>query len=258
MINESATTGKGTPHSNLELEVCCGSWQSALAATEGGARRIELCQALTLDGLTPSLGLLRRLRARFPHLLIHVLIRVREGHFVYTEDEVAIMETDIREAVAAGASAIVCGALTADGDIDLLTMRRWITAANGVPITFHRAFDEVRDPQSALEELIELGVTRVLTTGGRLPDGTIATSAEAGIPALRKLVDQAADRIIIMPGCGVNSLNARKIIDETGAREIHGSCQGVNRPSNHHNAHQGTQSEEVAAIMKALEIDNVV
>lgn len=96
------------------LEVCCGSWQSAVAAVEGGAERIELCQALSLDGLTPSRGLLQRVRERFPSLKIHVLIRAREGDFVYNEDEVAIMETDIRTAVEAGASAIVCGALTSE------------------------------------------------------------------------------------------------------------------------------------------------
>lgn len=208
------------------LEVCCGSWQSAVAAVEGGAERIELCQALSLDGLTPSLGLLQRLRERFPDLRIHVLIRVREGNFVYDEDEVSIMEEDIRAAVRAGASAIVCGALTADGEIDTTAMRRWIAAANGLPITFHRAFDMVKDPQRALEQLIDLGVKRVLTTGGLLPDGTVARTAEEGIPALQALVEQAAGRIIIMPGCGVNSLNARRIIEETRAREIHGSCGG--------------------------------
>ena len=208
------------------LEVCCGSWQSAVAAVEGGAERIELCQALSLDGLTPSLGLLQRLRERFPDLRIHVLIRAREGNFVYDEDEISIMEEDIRAAVKAGASAIVCGALTADGEIDTTAMRRWIAAANGLPITFHRAFDMVKDPQRALEQLIDLGVKRVLTTGGLLPDGTVARTAEEGIPALQALVEQAAGRIIIMPGCGVNSLNARRIIEETGAREIHGSCGG--------------------------------
>lgn len=208
------------------LEVCCGSWQSAVAAVEGGAERIELCQALSLDGLTPSLGLLRRLRERFPDLRIHVLIRAREGNFVYDEDEVSIMVEDIRAAVRAGASAIVCGALTAYGEIDTTAMRRWIAAANGLPITFHRAFDMVKDPQRALEQLIDLSVKRVLTTGGLLPDGTVARTAEEGIPALQALVEQAAGRIIIMPGCGVNSLNARRIIEETGAREIHGSCGG--------------------------------
>lgn len=221
------------------LEVCCGSWQNALAAVEGGAERIELCQALSLDGLTPSLGLLQQLRKRFPSLRIHVLIRSREGNFVYDENEVTIMEADIREVVKMGASAIVCGALTVDGEIDTATMQQWIAAADGLPITFHRAFEMVKDPQRALEQLITLGVHRVLTTGGLLPNGTIARTAEEGIPALRALVEQAAGRISIMPGCGVNSRNARRIIEETGAREIHGSCGG--------------RAEEVRKVMKEIE-----
>lgn len=208
---------------NIVLEVCCGDWQSAVNAVENGAERIELCQALAVDGLTPSMSVLRRLRANYPELLIHLLIRAREGDFVYDDDEVAIMEDEIREAVEAGASAIVCGALTADGDIDTAAMRRWIAAAQGLPVTFHRAFDHVREPRLALEQLIELGVARVLTTGGRMADGTIAATAEEGIPALRALVEQAAGRIIIMPGCGVNNDNARRIIEETGARELHGT-----------------------------------
>ena len=197
-----------------------------MTAAEGGAERIELCQALSLDGLTPSTGLLRRIRERFPELRVHVLIRAREGDFVYDDDEVTIMEADIRMAVEAGASAIVCGALTPDGRIDMAAMERWIAAAKGLPVTFHRAFDYTKAPKQALEQLINLGVKRVLTTGGLLPDGTIAKTAEEGIPALRALVAQAAGRIIIMPGCGVNSRNARKIIQETGATEIHGSCGG--------------------------------
>lgn len=226
MKNERVKDNSFMNFQDVILEVCCGSWQSAVAAVEGGAERIELCQALSLDGLTPSLGLLRRLRERFPDLRIHVLIRAREGNFVYDKDEVSIMEEDIRAAVRAGASAIVCGALTADGEIDTTAMRRWIAAANGLPITFHRAFDMVKDPQRALEQLIDMGVKRVLTTGGLLPGGTVARTAEEGIPALQALVKQAAGRIIIMPGCGVNSLNARRIIEETRAREIHGSCGG--------------------------------
>ena len=208
---------------NVVLEVCCGGWQSAVRAVEGGAERIELCQALPLDGLTPSIGLQKQVRKAFPQLLIHILIRAREGDFVYDDDEVAIMEADIREAVEAGADGIVCGALTADGDVDTAAIQRWMAAAQGLPVTFHRAFDHTRDPQQALEQLVELGVARVLTTGGRLADGTIARTAEEGISALRALVQQAAGRITIMPGCGINSLNAKKIIEATGAREIHGS-----------------------------------
>ena len=222
------------------LEVCCGSLQSAVNAVAGGAERIELCSALEVDGLTPSMEVLRELRQRFPELKIHVLIRPREGDFVYTEAEVAQMEREIHEAVAAGATAIVCGALTVDGEIDVPAMKRLVEAAEGMPFTFHRAFDVVKDQQAALETLKALGIRRVLTSGG-------AVTAEAGIPVLRQLVKQAHDDIIILPGGGVNSRNARRILTETGATEIHGSCSEVLSDGS-----RQTCAAEVAAVLGVI------
>jgi len=223
------------------LEVCCGSLASAMCAVEGGAIRIELCSALSLDGLTPSIGLIQELHQRYPQLLIHVLIRPREGDFVYTEPEIEVMERDIREAVQAGASAIVGGALTAEGVIDLQATARLIQAAGNLPFTFHRAFDVVSNQEEALEQLIQLGAARVLTSGG-------APSAEVGIPELRKLVAQANGRICILPGGGVNSRNARRILSETGATEIHGSCS-TTLPS----GLRQTSAEEVRAVLDAIQ-----
>ncbi len=223
------------------LKVCSGSLVSAMNAVEGGALRIELCSALSLDGLTPSIGLIQELRQRYPELLIHVLIRPREGDFVYTEAEVQVMERDIREAVQAGASAIVGGALTADGIIDQATTARLIRAAGDLPFTFHRAFDVITNQGEALEQLIQLGAARVLTSGG-------ASTAEEGIPALRRLVEQSRGRICILPGGGVNSRNARRILDETGVTEIHGSCS-VALPS----GQRETSAAEVQAILSAIQ-----
>ncbi|MCR5179775.1 MAG: copper homeostasis protein CutC [Bacteroidaceae bacterium] len=222
------------------LEVCCGSLDSAWAAVEGGATRIELCAALQLDGITPSIGLLRLLRERFPKLLIHVLIRPREGNFVYHEMEVCAMERDIEEAVDSGASAIVCGALTEQGLIDERTTARLIRAARGLPFTFHRAFDLVANKQQALLQLKELGVHRVLTSGG-------APTAEAGIPVLRQLVQLGAKEISILPGGGVNRHNVLRILEATGATEIHGSCS-ITLPS----GLQQTSAEEVREIVKLI------
>ena len=219
------------------LEVCCGSLASALAAVEGGAERIELCSALSLDGLTPSIGLLRELRSLFPHLRIHVLIRPREGDFVYSEAEIRVMERDIHEAVAAGATAIVSGALTPENTIDIATTARLVHAAEGLPFTFHRAFDSVADPFAAHEQLRSLGIARILTSG-------CAPTAEAGIPLLRQLVQRG---ICILPGCGVNSSNAKYILKETGATEIHGSCS-MTLP----NGLRQTSADEVRAILKAI------
>ena len=205
------------------LEVCCGSLQSVMNAVEGGAERIELCQALSLDGLTPSIGLLKTVRALYPDLKIHVLIRPREGNFVYTTKEVDVMVDDIRAALPY-ADGIVIGALTPQGGIDIAAMSRMMAAVrNTVPVTFHRAFDVCRNPLTALEQIIELGCRRLLTSGQQ-------PRAVDGIDLLRRLRDLSDERLIIMPGGGVNPLNARDIISQVQTTEIHGSCsapQGI-------------------------------
>ncbi|MCF0159854.1 MAG: copper homeostasis protein CutC [Bacteroidaceae bacterium] len=205
----------------MDLEICAGTWQSAVAAAEGGAQRIELCSALADGGLTPSVGLIRQAVTLKDCLNVHVLIRPRSGDFVYTEQETEIMADDIRTAVECGVDGVVIGALTPDGDVDVEVCRRLVEAARGVKnITFHRAFDMCRNPESALEQVIALGCNRLLTSG-------LAPTAETGIPMLRRLVLQADGRLSVMPGCGVGTGNARRILDESGAREIHASARGL-------------------------------
>lgn len=198
------------------LEVCTASLRSVIHAVEGGAERIELCSALSVGGLTPSVGLLKVVRELFPKLKIHVLIRPREGNFVYSESEVREMEYDISSALPY-ADAIVGGAMTEAGDIDRKTTQRLITASQGLPFTFHRAFDVSRTPMEAVEILKEIGCTRLLTSG------TMST-AEEGISVIRRLVDKSEGRIIILPGGGVTLKNIHKILEQTGATEIHGSA----------------------------------
>ena len=199
------------------LEICAGSVESAIAARDGGAQRIELCAALEVGGVTPSAGLIAEAR-KVEGITLNVIIRPRGGDFLYNEYEAACMEQDIRTCRQLGADGVVIGALTADGDIDTALCKRLIAAADGMSVTFHRAFDMCRDPKKALEELIGIGCDRVLTSGQ-------AATAEAGIPLLKELVQQAGERIIIMPGCGVNSSNAARILKETGATEIHASAR---------------------------------
>jgi len=199
------------------LEVCVGSAESLFAAYEGGAERVELCADLAADGLTPPAELIR-MAACMDGLRVHVLIRSREGDFVYTEAEIAQMEEQIRMARENGADGVVVGALTPDGEIDMDACRRWMKAAEGMSVTFHRAFDRCVHPQKALEYIISLGCDRLLTSGQQ-------PSALAGAPLLKALVEQAADRIIIMPGAGVNPENAAEILRLTGAREIHASAR---------------------------------
>lgn len=208
------------------LEVCCGNLASVEAAVWGGAERIELCSVLSLDGLTPSIGLLQHVRERFPDLRVHPLIRLREGSFVYTAHEVEVMVRDI-EAALPWCDGIVCGALTPDGDIDVPAMRRMMDAAHGLPVTFHRAIDRCRDPYTALEQIIDMGCKRILTSGHQ-------PKAQQGVDLLRRLNEQAAGRIIIMPGGGVTTDNARTILDHTGCHEIHASCSsgtGITDPA---------------------------
>lgn len=199
-----------------KLEVCCGDLQSIRAAIEGGAHRVELCEALELDGLTPSEAMMES--AIGMGIPVQVLIRVREGDFVYNKDEICKMRNDIRLARKLGAAGVVIGALMPDGSIDEEAIRCMMDEAEGLSVTFHRAFDVCRKPEEALEKIISLGCHRLLTSGQ-------ATTAEQGIPMLKKLVEQADGRIIIMPGAGVNPQNTSRILEETGALEIHGSLR---------------------------------
>jgi len=201
---------------NRILEVCCGNLASVTAAVEGGAQRIELCSALSLDGLTPSIGTVQTVRQCYPRLAIHVLIRPREGDFVYSPAELRAMLADIRQ-LAPLADGIVAGALTPSGDIDVAATQLMVQAAGSRAFTFHRAFDVCRQPVVALEQLIAIGCKRLLTSGQ-------AATAEQGIELLRRLCDLADERLIIMPGGGVRATNAREILRLTGAHEIHGSC----------------------------------
>lgn len=217
----------------IKLEVCCGDMQSVLAAKEGGADRIELCQALEVDGLTPSAEMIAE--AIGLGIPVQVLIRPREGDFVYDEAEVETMLKEIRLAKRLGANGVVIGALKSDGSIDEETIRRLVSEATGLSITFHRAFDVCSQPAEALEQIVSLGCHRLLTSGQ-------APSAEQGIPLIKRLVEQSGGRLIIMPGAGVNQENARRILSETGAHEIHGSLR----------RNDSTDSELVRAVKNSL------
>ena len=222
------------------LEVCTASMRSVQAAVAGGAKRIELCSALSVGGLTPSLGLLREVRALHPELRIHVLIRPREGDFVYSEEELSVMERDIELALPY-ADAIVSGAMTTAGDVDEVATRRLLERSHGVPFTFHRAFDQSRSPLEALKKIRALGCTHILTSGTK-------ETAEAGIPIIRQLVERAAGAITILPGGGVTASNIRRILTETGAREVHGSAS-LRLPD----GRQETSVDIVRSFLKAMQ-----
>lgn len=199
--------------SKILLECCVASVESAVNAELGGAGRVELCSALELGGVTPSSAVIRLAREKIG-VPLFVLIRPRGGDFHYSPLEVEVMKTDIAAARDLGADGIVLGILREDGNVDVERTAELIEAAGGASITFHRAFDSTPDPLAALETLRELGVNRVLTTGG-------ADRAEESLTGLEKLAEAAAGRIGILPGGGINHENCRRIIEQTGAREIH-------------------------------------
>lgn len=201
------------------LEVCAATRPSLLAAIAAGAERVELCEDLAVGGVTPSADLIREAVAT-ESLRVHVLIRCRAGSFVYTSEEVALMTEQIRQAKALGADGVVIGALTPEGDINLSACRQWVAAAEGMSITFHRAFDRCRHPQEALEEIIRLGCHRLLTSGQ-------ADTAYEGRALIADLVRQAAGRLLILPGAGVNPSNAAAILSATGATELHSSARST-------------------------------
>lgn len=201
------------------LEICCGTFESALTAQRAGAHRLELCSALDEGGLTPSYGLLQAV-ASLEGIRKHVLIRPRGGDFLYTEAEVQIMLRDIEEVKALGFDGVVLGALDADGKIEMSTCRRLMHAAHGMSVTFHRAFDLCATPSDALEQVVELGCDRLLTSGA-------ASTAWEGREALKKWVQQAGERLSIMPGSGVSARNAADIVQFTGADELHASARSV-------------------------------
>lgn len=208
------------------LEVCCANIPSVRAAVQAGTDRVELCRDLEHDGLTPTAYTIRQAVAicRPASVKVHVLIRPRQGSFVYTPVEYRQTLADIRTAIRHGADGIVIGALTDQGDIDLdqtagmIAYVRQCSSDRPVGITFHRAFDVCRDPFTALEQIIHLGCDRILTSGQQ-------PTAQAGIPLLRQLVQTAAGRITILCGSGVNTQNARHILLQTRATEIHGSLR---------------------------------
>ena len=196
-----------------QFEVCANSVESCLAAQAGGANRVELCAGIPEGGTTPSYGDIVIAREALTKTLLHVIIRPRGGDFLYSPIEQRIMLKDIDNARRLGADGVVFGCLTAKGDVDLSLMRQLIEVSQGMSVTFHRAFDVCRNPQEALEQIIELGCNRILTSGAQ-------ATAEQGIPLLKKLQQQADGRIILLAGCGVNENNIARIAAETGINEL--------------------------------------
>jgi|SRR5436190_6326898 len=203
----------------MRIEICVDSAAGAFAAERGGADRVELCDNLLEGGTTPSAGSIKVTR-RSLKIGLQVIIRPRGGDFLYDDNEIEVMGEDIRTAKDLGADGVVIGCLTAEGDIDRTLTQQLISLARPLNVTFHRAFDMCRDPQKSLEDLIALGIDRVLTSG-------LDASCLEGMDLIAGLQKQAAGRIIVMPGGGITSRNIQRIIDGTDVNEVHLSARST-------------------------------
>ena len=201
------------------LEICSGSLASALAAQEGGAGRIELCDNLYEGGTTPSLGAIELARLKLS-IRLHVIIRPRGGDFLYSDLEFAIMKRDVQRCREIGADGVVVGILTADGRIDVERTRQIVELAHPMHVTFHRAFDMSRDAFEALEDLKQTGITRILTSGQK-------NKATEAVPLIQRLIRQAGSEIVIMPGSGLDENNIREFHKKVRAREYHATLRNT-------------------------------
>lgn len=199
------------------LEICCYSVQSALIAEESGANRVELCAGVFEGGTTPSSATIRLTKEKLS-IPVHVIIRPRGADFCYSDIEFECMKHDIQFCKDQGVEGVVSGILLSSGEVDVIRTKELVDLAKPMSFTFHRAFDMLENPIKALEVLIELGVDRILSSGGR-------QTAEEGIELLKKMTAKANGRIIIMPGSGVNEENIIKLKNETGAFEFHCSAK---------------------------------
>jgi len=203
------TAGK----SKILVEVCVDSVASAIAAARGGASRVELCSSLIEGGVTPSAGLTETARASVS-LPVHVMIRPRAGDFCYDEYEFETMRRDIDLAKRLRAEGVVLGILTVDGQVDIPRTQQLVLLARPLTVTFHRAFDMTANLFRALEDLCSIGVDRVLTSGGE-------QTCLLGSRTIAQLVEKSHGRIVVMPGSGIKPENARELIQQTSAKEIH-------------------------------------
>jgi copper homeostasis protein len=201
------------------IEVCAAHVQSAIAAQEGGAKRVELCDNLFEGGTTPSYAAIKIAREKLK-IDLHVMIRPRGSDFCYTDLEFELMKEDIRICNKLGADGVVFGILLPDGNIDIARTQLLVELARPLSITFHRAFDMTPEPFRALEEIIALRIDRILTAGQK-------NKAPEGVELIKQLVIKAGNRIVIMPGSGINEQNIRAVRDETKTWEFHLSGRSI-------------------------------
>jgi len=217
----------------LILEICVESVDLAVAAERGGAHRIELCSDLSSGGITPSAGLMRSARGHV-RIPIHILIRPRAGNFCYSNLELEIMRNDIQAAKEFGMDGIVLGILQESAHVDIERTQALVELAHPLPVTFHRAFDDSENLDRSLEDVIQTGASRILTSAGQ-------PRATDGLSTLARLVHAARERILIMACGGINSDNVAHIVTTTLAQEVHSSA-GTSSPNSSGNGSDLTEA----------------
>jgi copper homeostasis protein len=195
------------------VEVCCGSAEDAIQSALGGADRVELCSNLFQGGLTPTLGMAKAVREQ-SDITLNVMIRPREGGFCYTKTELLTARRDMETFLEYGVDGLVFGFLNEDGTIDVDLTSKFVRLAGDVPVTFHRAIDVVPDWKKAIDQLADIGVKRVLTSG-------LAPNVLLALDTVKEMVEYADNRLIIMPGAGITPATAEKVAEYTGCKEMH-------------------------------------
>ena len=237
------------PH---KLEIIGFNIESCMAAQDAGADRIELCASPGEGGTTPSYAFIKEARKKL-NIDLYVMIRPRGGDFLYTNEEFEIMKNDVMACKQLGCDGIVTGILMEDGKVDKERCKELLEYAYPLEATFHRAFDRVADPYEAMEDIIDLGFERILTSG-------LVPKAIDGKETLSALIKKSAERIIIMPGSGVNASNIISIAKSTGAKEFHSSASYYAESNmKYHNSlmneslqHIAVNKEEVKAMVELL------
>jgi copper homeostasis protein len=201
---------------SFQLEICCFNLPSAMIAQKAGADRIEFCGDPAEGGITPSFGMIRVAREKVI-IPLYPIIRPRGGDFLYTDEEFEVMENDVLQCRELGCDGVVFGILNRDGSIDKRRCAILREKAFPLGVTFHRAFDWATNPFEALEDIVEIGCERILTSGQR-------PTAMEGTVLIDELVRQAGNRISIMPGSGIRAENILQVAEKTHAEEFHSSA----------------------------------
>lgn len=222
---------------NILLESPVFNLESALLASKYGVDRLELCSSFPEGGLTPGPGLLTYLKSKI-EIPIFVMIRPRGGNFVYSDGELEAMKEEIQLYSTMGADGFVFGVLKEDDSVHKKACKQLVKSAGKKPCTFHRAFDVSADLMQSLEDVIDCGFTRILTSGGK-------ESVEEGLPVIKQLLERAKDRIIIMPGGGMKPEFIEPLIRPGYLKEIHASCKKIVK-------------EEKSAIKRSIEGDYIL